>query len=144
MFFSASLLLLSMILCLNCFATSDQQYIYEIENQTIIFEENSAFDQETKQYIVECLANEYPDAVTYNLLCDLFGHKYETSETITCDFTFILSLSRTSRTVDSVTFGIYSLKLGYSSISSLKSEMGISLDPGFEGYPREIRAMLLS
>ena len=82
LFFSASLLLLSMILCLNCFATSDQQYIYEIENQTIIFEENSAFDQETKQYIVECLANEYPDAVTYNLLCDLFGHKYDTSETV--------------------------------------------------------------
>ena len=80
--FTALLLLLSMILCLNCFATSDQQYIYEIENQTIIFEENSAFDQETKQYIVECLANEYPDAVTYNLLCDLFGHKYETSETV--------------------------------------------------------------
>ena len=81
LFFPASLLLLSVILCLNCFATSDQ-YIYEIENQTIVFEENSAFDQETKQYIVECLANEYPDAVTYNLLCDLFGHKYETSETV--------------------------------------------------------------
>ena len=58
LFFSASLLLLSVILCLNCFATSDQQYIYEIENQTIIFEENSAFDQETKQYIVVQIGNE--------------------------------------------------------------------------------------
>ena len=67
LFFSASLLLLSVILCLNCFATSDQQYIYEIENQTIIFEENSAFDQETKQYIVECLANEYLDAVSLHI-----------------------------------------------------------------------------
>ena len=82
LFFTASLLLLSVILCLNCFATSDQ-YIYEIENQSIVFEENSAFDQETKQYIVECLVNEYPDAVTYNLLCDLFGHKYDTNETVT-------------------------------------------------------------
>ena len=38
--------------------------------------------KEIAQKATQALKNEYPDAVTYNLLCDLFGHKYETSETV--------------------------------------------------------------
>ena len=67
---------------LSTFAASEEIYTYGIGNVTIIFDETDALDAATRETIAYRLAsgnygNE--NIATYNLLCTLFGHKYEQS-----------------------------------------------------------------
>ena len=78
--------------------------------------------------------------------CYFFISSYRavTRSMTACDFTFILSFLITFSTVSLSSFGIYFLYSGCSAVSPLKSDMRTSFDVGFFGYPREIRAILLS
>lgn len=67
---------------LSAFAASEEICTYEIGNVTVIFDENDALDAATREALAHMLASgSYGEdnVVTYNLLCTLFGHKYETS-----------------------------------------------------------------
>ena len=72
-------IMLISIFSLSAFATSEEIYVYEINNVSIIFDKNDAFDASTREMIAHKLAHD-DDAVTpYGLMCTLFGHKYEAS-----------------------------------------------------------------
>ena len=73
---TATMLLFAM--CINTSATTNQ-YIYEIDNKTIIFDSNTSLDETTSINIVNHLVYGDTDVATYGLMCTLFGHKYESS-----------------------------------------------------------------
>ena len=61
------------------FATAEETYVYDIGTVTVIFDENDTWDAATREAIAHRLVYGDEDAgTTYNLLCSLFGHKYET------------------------------------------------------------------
>lgn len=74
-------LVLATILSLSLFTiagATNSEYTYgDIE---IVFDENCAYSEEMKQKIADYIVNGDDGATTYNLLCNLFGHK----ETIEC------------------------------------------------------------
>lgn len=60
-------------------AATDEVYIYDIGSVTVIFNENDTWDATTREAIAHRLVYGNDDtSTTYNLLCSLFGHKYET------------------------------------------------------------------
>ena len=73
---TATMLLFAM--CINTSATANQ-YIYEIDNKTIIFDSNTSLDETARINIVNHLVYGDTDVATYGLMCTLFGHKYESS-----------------------------------------------------------------
>ena len=61
------------------FATAEEIYVYNLGTVTVIFDENDTWDAATREAIAHRLVYGDEDAdTTYNLLCNLFGHKYET------------------------------------------------------------------
>lgn len=70
-------LLLVIVFSLSAFAKTEEIYIYEIDNVTIVFDENDTFDATTRQAVAQMLVNGKEEFATYNLLCTLFDHNYE-------------------------------------------------------------------
>lgn len=67
---------------LSSIAASEEGNIYNIGNITVVFDENNNFDTDTREALAHMLASGNYDngnIATYNLLCTLFGHKYETT-----------------------------------------------------------------
>lgn len=61
------------------FAATEETYVYDMGTVTIIFDENDTWDAATREAIAHRLVYGDEDtSTTYNLLCTLFGHKYET------------------------------------------------------------------
>ena len=78
-------LLLITIFTLTAFAATEESNIYNIGNVTVVFDEENPFDAATLEALAHMLAshNTDEDVATYNLICTLFGHNYETSGAIT-------------------------------------------------------------
>ena len=70
--------ILSVSMCINVSASSNQ-YTYTIEDKTIIFEQNTIFEEKTREHVANYLAHKKNTATTYGLACTLFGHSYESS-----------------------------------------------------------------
>lgn len=79
------IMLLSAILCVvmpfTAFAeeTNPSVNTYEFDGITVEFDEDCTFDLETQRAVAEYLAYGDDGAEPYNLLCSIFGHSYETS-----------------------------------------------------------------
>lgn len=79
-------MLLSAILCVvmpfTAFAEETNLSVntYEFDGITVEFDEDCTFDLETQRAAAEYLAYGDDGAETYNLLCSIFGHSYETSK----------------------------------------------------------------
>lgn len=73
-----------MAMCINVSASYDH-YTYTIENKTVIFNSDTPFDAETREYVANNLVYGNPQSNTYGIICTLLGHSYESSlvETIT-------------------------------------------------------------
>ncbi len=73
----AAILLLTLIIPIS--ASNTTSGIYEFNDVTIQFQNDSVFTLENQQEIADFIAYGYDDSIeTYNLICDLFSHKYET------------------------------------------------------------------
>ena len=75
-------LLFITIFSLTAFATTEENNVYNIGNVTVVFDEENPFDATTLEALAHMLASgSYGEdnVATYNLLCTLFGHKYQTS-----------------------------------------------------------------
>ncbi len=74
-------LLLTLVLVfafsLSSFASEKEPYVYNIENVTIIFDENDTFDAATREMVAHKLVHGDEDVAPYGLICTLFGHDYE-------------------------------------------------------------------
>lgn len=79
-----SLLLVGMF-SVSAFAADEEIYVYDFGSVTVIFDENDTWDAETREIIAQRLAEGETgeSAAPYNLLCTLFGHKYETKSVTT-------------------------------------------------------------
>ena len=80
--------LMALTMCLSfCLSAGAANAIgvYTYGDIEVIFAEDSSFDEETQQYIANIMVNGDDGATTYNLWCNLFGHKetIESVETIT-------------------------------------------------------------
>lgn len=63
----------------SSFATAEETYVYELNGVTVIFDAEDAWDAATRETVAHLLVyGDEGDATTYNLLCTMFGHKYET------------------------------------------------------------------
>ncbi len=76
-------LLLVSTLSLSAFAASEETYVYDVENVTVIFDESTPFDAATRKMIAHKLVHGDDDAAPYGLICTLFGHDYEATGVIT-------------------------------------------------------------
>ena len=56
--------------------------VYQVNNTTIIFENNSEFSNEQQEMIAQLLVNPEYAISPANLICDIFGHK-NTTEGVT-------------------------------------------------------------
>ena len=65
-------------LCVNASATSSQ-YIFEVGDVTVILDPDNTLSERAKTNIVNYLAGNESDIATHNVLCSVFGHKYETN-----------------------------------------------------------------
>lgn len=74
------ILLLNICLMISfCISANANDAITESANYTVIFAEDSCFNEHEQEQIIKYLSGEATnDANTYNLLCTLFGHKYQT------------------------------------------------------------------
>ena len=85
-FISLSLaIIFALSLCFSTSATTTDSNTIVTDHYTIVFDEDSTLTQEEKVYLAEIRANYhhgYNDgASTYNVICNMFGHK-TTTETI--------------------------------------------------------------
>ena len=71
-------IMLCTAMCINVSASNDY-YTYTVGNKTIIFNSDTAFNAETREYVVNYLMHGKPQSTTYGLVCTLLGHSYETS-----------------------------------------------------------------
>lgn len=55
-----------------------EQYTYEFEAVTVIFDANSMTTEQDREIITAHLVCEDENSTTYGLWCTLFGHSYET------------------------------------------------------------------
>lgn len=78
------IVLLTISACIGVSAGTTNTNILDIDNVTVIFEDDSVFTPEEKQYIAELIVHGENDVSTYGIAC-LFGHKYveESVTTIT-------------------------------------------------------------
>lgn len=76
-------LLLILVSCMTVSAQESSASIIEIEDTTVIFQENSEFSAEEKQLIAEYIVNGNNGVSTYGIRCTLFGHKYTEESVIT-------------------------------------------------------------
>lgn len=68
----------------SAFATTQETYVYNFDSVTVIFDENDTWDAATRETIAHKLVyGENENTATYNLLCTIFGHKYETKSVTT-------------------------------------------------------------
>lgn len=76
-----------LLLCMfsvSAFAAEEETFVYNLGSVTVIFDENDTWDADTREVIAHRLVYGNDDnATTYNILCNLFGHKYETKGVIT-------------------------------------------------------------
>lgn len=63
-------------------ANEGSSTVFEVNGVTVLFEDNSAFSTEEKQYIAQMLVYGNESISTYGLTCTLFGHKF-TEEYVT-------------------------------------------------------------
>ena len=64
-------------------AATTETYVYNIDSVTVIFDENDTWDSITRETIAHKLVYGEENIATYNLLCTMFGHKYETKSVTT-------------------------------------------------------------
>ena len=74
------ILLLSTCLMVSfCFSVNANDTVTGNSEYTVVFAENSSFDEHQQEYIENILTgNPSNDVATYNLLCTLFGHTNQT------------------------------------------------------------------
>lgn len=74
------ILLLSICLMISfCLSVNANDTITGNSNYTVIFAEDSCFNEQEQEQIKNFLTGDTTGAAsTYNLLCTLFGHKYQT------------------------------------------------------------------
>ena len=70
--------LIAFIMCFSASA-SLEQYVFESENVTIIFDEDTNLDLQSREMVARYLVHGELQETTYGLKCTLFGHSYETS-----------------------------------------------------------------
>jgi hypothetical protein len=75
---------LAFAFCFSSLATNET-YIYEYDNITVVFDETTPFSLEQRKNIADKIVNGTEDTATYGLWCTLFGHSYveDTVMTIT-------------------------------------------------------------
>lgn len=82
-----ALTMVFILLCLfsiSAFASAEDTYVYNFDSVVVIFDENNSWDAATREAIAHSLVyGEEEPTTTYNLLCNLFGHKYETKSVTT-------------------------------------------------------------
>lgn len=79
LFIALLALLLISAFSVSSFAATEENYMYNIGSVTVIFDENDTWDASTREAIAHRLVYGDDTAIsTYNLLCNMFGHKYET------------------------------------------------------------------
>ena len=66
-------------------ATSEETYIYNFDSITVIFDEQDTWAADVREAIAHRLVygEDNNSSTTYNILCNLFGHKYETKTVTT-------------------------------------------------------------
>lgn len=69
-------IILACAMCITSQAISEQ-YKYEVENVTIIFEESTTLSEQEREVIVNHLTSQNNNVEVYGLWCNLFGHSYE-------------------------------------------------------------------
>ena len=72
------LLTIALILSISisAFAIDPETYVYEHDNVTIIFDEDTPFSSSVREHIVESLSHDDDNIVPCGLMCTLFGHNY--------------------------------------------------------------------
>ena len=80
-----SFVLVAIVICTYCTSISaqNQNYIYTIDNTTVIFDANSIFSTQEQKYIANLLVRSDSDSESYALLCVISGHAYGQGESIT-------------------------------------------------------------
>lgn len=78
------IVILTISACIGVSADTTNTNTLEVDNVTVIFEDNSTLTMEEKQYIAELIVHGENGVSTYGIAC-LFGHKYveESVTTIT-------------------------------------------------------------
>ena len=79
-----SILLVSVLMVSTCISVSADEIAgntYNIDNVTVIFDQNSQFSNEKQEAIANLLVNPEYGVATAGIICNLFGHK-NTSETV--------------------------------------------------------------
>lgn len=72
-------LLLICTFSISSFAITEETYVYNFGATTVIFDENDTWDASTREAVAHRLVYGDDDtSATYNLWCNMFGHKYET------------------------------------------------------------------
>lgn len=67
---------MAVVMMFNVSATS-KQYVYEIDNITVILNDDSLIDYDMGMHIAHHLVYGDEELTTYGLWCNLFGHSYE-------------------------------------------------------------------
>ena len=75
-------IILTMSLFVNISAQEINGNIYNYGNISVIFDDNSTVSVEHQQHIADTLINGKDEVSTYNLVCTLFGHKFDQTEYI--------------------------------------------------------------
>ena len=66
------------------FAATEETYVYNLGSVTVVFDETDTWDASVRESIARRLVyGEDESIATYNLLCNIFGHKYETKSVTT-------------------------------------------------------------
>ena len=76
-------IILTMSLCVNVSAQEINGNIYKYGNISVIFDSDSTLSVEHQQHIADILINGDDNISTYNLMCTLFGHKFDQTEGVT-------------------------------------------------------------
>ncbi len=79
---SIVIILMSSIPCSALEAESSEQEICNFESVEFIFT-NENIDDELAEKIINAFSKQSSESTTYGILCNLFGHKYESSEELT-------------------------------------------------------------
>lgn len=62
---------------LSALAASEETYIYEIGNVTVIFDDTNTLDPASRAAVAQKLVNGDNNVATYGFLCALLNHDYE-------------------------------------------------------------------
>lgn len=76
--------MLAVLMAASCYLPASAAESVATPELMVVFAEDTAFTEEEQQRIIRHLCGEEHDgASTYNLLCNVFGHKYTTEQVTT-------------------------------------------------------------